>query len=361
MRTGTLIVGQGLAGSLLAWELMARGKRVFVVDRDEPVTSSKIAAGIVTPITGKRLAPSWRIDEMLDRANRFYRHVENETGRWLFRPAAIARLLANQTESERWRKRLAENGGKFPEHAGPLEIDDEWFNRNYGGFEMRGAGWLDVPAFLEATRQQLLERASYAIAEVESDAITVGEESLKWKSVEADRVVFCQGWEGNRNRWFDWIEYRHAKGEILDLELHEPAIGSEQRIINREGWLLPAGEPGENRWRAGSTYEWDFSPDEATETSVEKQEEIARKIGAMFRRPVAFKVTGHRAGVRPIIRESRGLIGVHPSLELHGRVAFFNGLGSKGVLNGPFLAHQLAEHLVNGAPIEEEVDLRRNL
>ena len=65
MRTNFLIVGQGLAGSLLAWELLARGKRVFVVDRDEPDTSSKVAAGIVTPITGQRVAPSWRVDDIM--------------------------------------------------------------------------------------------------------------------------------------------------------------------------------------------------------------------------------------------------------------------------------------------------------
>ena len=39
--------------------------RVLVVDREEDITSSKVAAGLVTPITGKNLTKSWRVDEFL--------------------------------------------------------------------------------------------------------------------------------------------------------------------------------------------------------------------------------------------------------------------------------------------------------
>ena len=40
-------------------------------------------------------------------------------------------------------------------------------------------------------------------------------------------------------------------------------------------------------------------------------------------------------GVRPIINESKALIGLHP---VHRRLGMFNGLGSKGVLHAPFFA-----------------------
>ena len=70
-----LIVGQGLAGTALAWELIWRGRDVLVVDAGEAVTSSKIAAGLVTPITGQRLALGWRVDEMLAAARPYYERV----------------------------------------------------------------------------------------------------------------------------------------------------------------------------------------------------------------------------------------------------------------------------------------------
>jgi glycine oxidase len=60
-----IICGQGLAGTLLAWKLLELGQPVIIIDLDEAVTSSKIAAGIVTPITGLRLALSHDVGTFL--------------------------------------------------------------------------------------------------------------------------------------------------------------------------------------------------------------------------------------------------------------------------------------------------------
>lgn len=353
MKVDTLIVGQGLAGSLLAWELISRGQRVLAVDRDEPVTSSKIAAGIVTPITGQRLVPTWRLDEFWRYAIAAYRRVEIETGEWLFHPVPIARLLAGGTEKQRWQRRLAENGGKHPRGALPLTIDESIFRAGDGGFEMPGAGWLDVPRFLEATRQRLLMRSGWVAAEFDADELEVMPGGVRWRGIAAERVIFCQGWEGNRNRFFDWVPFRNAKGHILDLLC--PGAAMETRIVNRAGWLLPLGE---GRFRAGATYEWQFEPENANLATVAGCLEVESKLTNLLRVP--WTVVGQQAAVRPVIRESRALIGLHPAPDLWGRVGFFNGLGSKGVLNGPFFARQFASHLVEDTPIEEAVDLRRN-
>jgi len=73
----TLIVGQGLAGSLLAWQLVRRGQRVVVVDCEQETSSSKVAGGIVTPITGMRMVKTWRLDEFYPVAREFYRWPES--------------------------------------------------------------------------------------------------------------------------------------------------------------------------------------------------------------------------------------------------------------------------------------------
>lgn len=357
MRIDTLIVGQGLAGSQLAWELLARGERVLVVDRDEPFTSSKVAAGIVTPVTGQRLVTTWRFPEFWETAGAFYRRIEAETGARFFHPTPIARLLANPTEAGRWETRMNAETSGYPPHTAGLDIDSGLFRNDHGGFEMPEAGWLDTRVFLEATRQHLLERAAYAIADLHAEEVAVAGDAVRWKSIIANRAVFCTGWEGNRNRFFDWVAFRNARGQILDLECDALAVSGERRILNRAGWLLPLGN---GQARAGATYEWDFDEARATEPDRAGRSEVEARVTAMFVPDTGFRVTGHRAAVRPIIRESRAVVGVHPAAELHGRIAFFNGLGSKGVLNGPFFASQLAGHLVRHEPIDEEVDLRRN-
>ena len=354
MKVDTLIVGQGLAGSLLAWELLSRGQRVLVVDRDEADTSSKVAAGVVSPITGKRLAATWRGDEFMRQATTTYRRIENATGEWLFRPTPLVRLLASEDEERRWKRKQDEAGTDWPPGTEPLEVDESRYRAERGGFEMPAAGWLDVPAFLKALQGILLPRLGYAIGTVDPREIEVKTGEVRWQNVVAERVVFCQGWEGDQNPFFDWVPFRNAKGQILDLVCEEAA--SESRIMNRGGWMLPLGK---GRFRSGATYEWDFERAEATATTESAREELGKKLEGLLKVP--FEITGQRAGVRPVIRRSRALIGLHPDPALHDRVGFFNGLGSKGVLNGPFFAAQFAEHLVEGAPIEEELDLRKNL
>ena len=51
-----LIVGQGIAGSVLGWHLIKAGHAVLIVDRNHHESSSIISAGIINPITGQRLA-----------------------------------------------------------------------------------------------------------------------------------------------------------------------------------------------------------------------------------------------------------------------------------------------------------------
>ena len=63
-----IIVGQGLAGTTLAWCLLEAGMSVLVTDPEEEITSSKIAAGLITPITGQRLALSWQVETFLPAA-----------------------------------------------------------------------------------------------------------------------------------------------------------------------------------------------------------------------------------------------------------------------------------------------------
>ena len=72
----------------------------------------------------------------------------------------------------------------------------------------------------------------------------------------------------------------------------------------------------------------------------------------------SLEVVDHVAGVRPVVRASKLVMGLHPS---EARVGFFNGLGSKGVLTAPFFATQFAGHLCGEGEIDPGVDLRKNL
>ena len=212
---------------------------------------------------------------------------------------------------------------------------------------MKEGGWLDVPAFLESIRQYLLERACYAIANVRSEEVEpTAHGTVRWKNIEADRILFAEGWRAPENRFFDWIRTHSAAGDILEVSL--PGLGSESRIINRGAWLLPLGE---GRFRAGSTYRHDWDDELSARRG---RDEVIEKIRDLTSCP--FEVLTHVSAIRPVIRRSQIFGGPHPQ---HESVILFNGLGSKGVLNGPWHADRLVEHLLDGRPLPEAMDLRR--
>ena len=64
MKVDYLIIGQGLAGSLLVHELQKAGKSCFVLDDPKQIKASEVAAGVVNPVVFRRLTKSWLIDEL---------------------------------------------------------------------------------------------------------------------------------------------------------------------------------------------------------------------------------------------------------------------------------------------------------
>jgi len=339
-----IILGHGLAGATLAWYLRRRGWRVLVVDRDEAATSSKVAAGLVVPISGQRLARSWRVEEFLPVARDFYRC----TGAEFFHEIPYVRLLHTDDERRRWNERRLDPAFLHlltrpqPE---PL-VNAAHFHPPHDGLEMQSA-WLDVPAWLESSRRQLIRDGAWLTAGLAPAEVVPGPDSVTAAGLRARHLIFCQGHEASHNPFFPWVRWKNAKGEILTL--HSPAL-PERRIINRGGWLLPLGRDG--LFRAGSTYAWD---DFTSAPTAAAREIIETRLRSLLRVP--FTVTAHHAGVRPIINESKALIGRHP---VHPRLFLFNGLGSKGVLHAPFFAAQLAALLVDGTPVEYELDVCRN-
>ena len=72
MQVDYLIIGQGISGSMLSWFLFKEGKTFFIIDDNSEKASSKVAAGVINPVTGRRYAYTWMIDEIMPFAVQSY-------------------------------------------------------------------------------------------------------------------------------------------------------------------------------------------------------------------------------------------------------------------------------------------------
>jgi glycine oxidase len=310
------IQGLGLAGSSIAWHLRARGVDFTCYDDARSGASSRPAAGLVNPVTGKNYTVSWRFAEFLAEAVEFYRQIEREASVTLWHPLPIRRLVSDKEWPKLQSKYAA--GVLQPWVVAVEEAQAPWC----GAAILQGGGRVDTAAFCELT-EQLMKREG------------------RWReqAEPGDCVIHCEGAAALISGMLG--PHRCAKGEILtvkaDWKISEILIGG-------GGWLVPLGE---GRFKVGATYEWEQLDGEPTAEGREQIGKIARLLGG-----ADHEVVAHVAGIRPIIRRSQPLIG-----RLADGSAVMNGLGSKGSLYAPGVAKRLVDHLLDGAPIDPELDL----
>lgn len=338
-----LIIGQGLAGSVLAVQLIGRGKRVLVLDQPEANMCSTVAAGIFNPVTtGRAMKQTWRAPELFSSLDAFYREAEVLTKSKFLYQKTIYRPFETIAEQNEWMAADMKSKmfvGKVETHP----VFDQYITNPFGGLVLKNGGYLNVRRFLSAVREYLMELNAFVSERFEESEMKIAGEGVQYRNLSASRVVFCQGFQSLESRYFSWVPIRTLKGEVLTIQADLP----DDVIFNRGVYLVPDGS---GTWKAGATYSHDTNPG----TSADGRAELERRIANMLKIPYA--VTGQSWGFRPTTPDRKPILGIHP--EFH-RLGFFNGLGTKGVSLAPYFAGVLISALENGVPVDKEVDIGR--
>jgi glycine/D-amino acid oxidase-like deaminating enzyme len=101
----------------------------------------------------------------------------------------------------------------------------------------------------------------------------------------------------------------------------------------------------------GATYENEFDSVEPTEKMLN---ELKRRLNKVLE--LEYTVVEHFAGIRPTVKDRRPLIGQHGD---HQNLWIFNGMGSKAYSLAPLLSKELADSMVNNAPLHPEINYTR--
>lgn len=341
-----LVIGQGLAGSAMAWTLHHAGQSVMIIDRGEPATASRVSAGLITPLTGKKLVRSVDFAEYWQAARTFYKRIEEATGQQFFDEGPMLRLFRNETSRTDF---LARSGPKVAETVqqwnGVLQENGQ---KQYG-LSMQPAGRLNVKKYQQVTRQYFEDRGSFVQGEVEtwgnsSEGQPV-EVLVAGRTIKAERVIFCSGAASSSQ--FPEVPNNRSRGDILEV-----SIPNYQRseVVHRSVWVAPEGG---GRQLVGSTYDWKNLVNEPT---TKGKEEVLGQLSRMVEGPI--DVLDQRAAVRPTMKDFEPVIGQHPE---HKNIFILNGLGSKGVLRAPLLADRLLGKIKGHSEVPEKQDYSRLL
>ena len=119
------------------------------------------------------------------------------------------------------------------------------------------------------------------------DDLTIMEDGVAWKGNKFSRVIFCEGYQADKNPWFSNLPWNHAKGEILTLKTKEGELPD--AVISCGKWCIPTTE---GIFTVGSTYAWDDFDSSINEWA---KDEILGEIKKFLN--VEFEVKDHRAAV----------------------------------------------------------------
>lgn len=333
-----VVVGGGLASAVLAGTLATRGFTTTVFDVQKPFSASQAAAGVVNPVSMRRTVPVWRASELLSKAEAFYTAVAAANGVRLWHPLPMVRLFADAREAAEWQQRMKDSalapflGGSSSE--APLHR----LKAGHGHGTMTGCAWLDVKLLLALHRTHHEEGGRWVAREVSPDDVRVDDGAATVHGVRARHVVWCTG------AFAGLPGMVPTRGDVLGFTDEQLQCSV---MVHRGGFLLPVGN---DRYRVGSTFAWDAVWDGTSESG---RQELLRKLRGMLVDPPdgPFEFA---CGVRPATRDRRPLLG-----QVASRQFVFNGLGARGVLLAPWCAEHLIDHMINGSPLDPEVDVAR--
>lgn len=343
-----ILVGHGLAGAILGQTLSERGHKILVIDQPKENSASRVAAGLMNPLAGKRFAKSWLADTLVPQATDFYRQLEQQAGCRIFHQKPILKLFASVEEQNTWMGKSA--GMPYGDFIAAVHTslpDSGEIYQQEGGIEIARGGYVDVPLLLDTLRRCREEKGEMITGKFDLNLLRVQENMVTYGDLTAQNLIFCEGYQGAANPYFSWLPFSLNKGEVLDIETD---LLQQAYIYNKAVYVVGLED---KRWRVGATYNWREVSEEITQ---EARDELSRKLQGLLKKP--FRVLAQRAGIRPAVRDRRPLLGRHPDRPV---VSIFNGMGSKGVMMAPYLARHFEAYLTGQQDLLPEVNILRYL
>jgi glycine/D-amino acid oxidase-like deaminating enzyme len=347
MKYDYIIVGGGIAGTVLALTLLQKNQKVLLIDQPVPDSSSRVAAGIFNPVTGKRSVLTWKAGQLFPFLHAFYQKWQLELNQNFFHSKKIYKPFSNISEQNDLMGKSADEPYKpFVDSIVEKSQVPDLLHNPLGGIFFKHSGYLEVKTFLQTAHQHLQKNNCLQYGIFETELLNLSASKISYAGIDAKKLIFCEGVSVVKNPFFNWLPMDPVKGELMEITSD---IKQEwDFIVNRDMFLLPLAK---GSFLAGATYD---KKNLDSESTIEGRQYISDKLRRFYKPD--FRVIKQWAGVRPATRDRRPLIGFHPEKKL---LAVFNGFGTKGVSLAPFFASQMADALLFEKDFDKEINISR--
>lgn len=348
-----VIIGAGISGMVLARVLHDAGMNICIVDDSQKGSASRVAAGLVNPITGKRFGISWRYEEFLHSAKHLYQAYSNiDSSPNYLEEYPMLRFFSDEKEAGLFHAKFADGFGSeyVGERIAPHSTSvHPTIKNHYGGFRTCNAHVFHYAGFLDASRKAFKSKIidgyvnpSSIHMDLEIWNVPINNEVIYSKT-----LVYCDGWKGAQNSWLDdlHLKFDIVKGELCIIEA--PQL-PQTDILSRGFAIIPIGN---GRFRCAATFQWNEMNTIPTEFGSDR---LNNRIQSMIN--CSFEILEYSAGLRPTMFNHIPFAGPHP---MHQGLYMIGGLGTKGALYAPYMAQLIARHILDGTMPDAELNPAR--
>lgn len=344
IQTEFLVVGQGISGTFLSWYLQKANRSFVVIDHFEPNSSSRVAAGIINPVTGRRIVKTWMVETLLPFAVNAYQEFGTYLGTTAISRKKMIDFFPTEQMLDAFTSRVAEDG-EFLSLSSNSALFHEHFNYDFGFGEIDPCYMINLPELLFTWRGELSRNNLLLTEKFTHDDLSVKETGIRYKDIAAEKIIFCDGIYSSTNKYFSKLPFALNKGEALVIQAD---LIPESNIYKKGITLSPLGN---KLFWAGSSHEWNFTDNLPSNSFLVRTTDI---LSQWLKQP--FKVLEHLASIRPATVERRPFVGMHPHFP---SVGILNGMGTKGCSLSPYFADQLVNHLTANTDVLPEADVKR--
>lgn len=339
-----IIIGNGLAGICFAEIAIQNNKSILVFD-DNSQPSSKVAGGLYNPVVLKRFSEVWKAKEQLEIAFPLYKAIEEKLSITFDYKIPIYRRLASVEEQNNWFQ-AADKPNLAPFLSSSL-ISEKLSNINssFGFGEVLETGYLDIASLIQNYSNYLIQNNLYSSERFEYDLIEFKDEFITYKNIKAKHIIFAEGFGLHSNPFFNNLPLDGTKGELLVIKAPNLDL---KVVVKSNIFILPLGN---DLYKVGATYDWKDKTNNPTE---EGKNELVNNLKELI--SCDFEIIKHFAGVRPTVKDRRPLVGQH---HIYKNLYVLNGLGTRGVMLGPYLATQLFNNIIKNISLENEINVNR--
>ncbi len=331
-----LIIGQGIAGTLLSNALWRQGKSFLVIDNVNIAAKASIVAGaIINPVNVNRWTTDSRVGSVVHTALDTYKNFEATLGCSLIEETSMLVFHEDALQQQLFAQRhlISPTYLAQPVNA-DIEAANRFFNYGFGLAKVQPVWRVNATKLLSGWSAFLQSRHLLLEEYFDMAQCSIDREDVIYSNTRFRKIIFCEGAAGALNPFFRGLPFTRNRGEALLLSIP----GLVPHYIYHHGIRLAPTADG--LFWCGSNYQWvyeDLLPDQ----NWRKQTEIKLRQWLT----VPFEIIDHLVAERPTTAGQVFLAGVHPHMP---SAAIFNGLGTKGFSYGPVLANALCSQLIDG-------------